>query len=37
VVIAFLIATPLLPKQKPEPVLEEDETEAGAAPPVLVH
>ena len=37
VLIAFAIATPLLPKQKPEPVLEEGETEAGAAPPVLVH
>ncbi len=36
VVVAFAIATPLLPKQKPAPV--EDPTVDGAAPaPVLVH
>ena len=39
VVLAFLIATPLLPKRKPKPVGEpptEDET-AEAPPPVLMH
>jgi hypothetical protein len=36
VVVAFVIATPLLPKQKPAPV--EDPAAEGAAPaPVLVH
>jgi EmrB/QacA subfamily drug resistance transporter len=37
VVVAFLVSTPLLPKQKPEPVDDPDAPEgAEAAPPVLV-
>jgi EmrB/QacA subfamily drug resistance transporter len=38
VVLAFAIATPLLPKDKPAPVEEEEPPgDASAAPPVLVH
>jgi MFS family permease len=36
VIVAFAIATPLLPKQKPAPV-EDPSAEAGAPAPVLVH
>jgi EmrB/QacA subfamily drug resistance transporter len=36
VVVAFLVSTPLLPKQKPEPV-EDPAADAEGAPPVLVH
>jgi EmrB/QacA subfamily drug resistance transporter len=36
VVLAFLIATPLLPKHKPAPV-DDPAAEADAPPPVLVH
>src|SRR4051794_1630968 len=38
VVLAFLIATPLLPKHKPKPVLDEPGApEAEVQPPVLMH
>jgi hypothetical protein len=36
VVIAFVVSTPLLPKNKPEPVDDPAEEVEGAAP-VLVH
>ena len=36
VVVAFLVSTPLLPKDKPEPV-DDPAADAEAAPPVLVH
>ena len=37
VVVAFVVSTPLLPKQKPEPVEDPDAPEdAEAAAPVLV-
>jgi hypothetical protein len=37
VVIAFVVSTPLLPKQKPEPVDDPDTPEdAESLPPVLV-
>jgi hypothetical protein len=37
VVVAFVIATPLLPKQKPAPVEDPAAEEPGAPAPVLVH
>jgi len=37
VVIAFAVATPLLPKQKPAPVDDPAAAEAGTPAPVLVH
>jgi EmrB/QacA subfamily drug resistance transporter len=36
VVIAFLVSTPLLPKQKPEPVDDPDELEGAEAPPAVL-
>jgi EmrB/QacA subfamily drug resistance transporter len=37
VVIAFAVATPLLPKEKPSPVEEPEEPDVAAPAPVLVH